>query len=326
MYRIPENFIFILVPWVGLALLLINGCILVTLFLKGVRTKDPFFQGLRQIERWTHLFIILFSVYGVFVYANGTLDTSSPLEETSEVLEISEQRVKIHRDYYLSWASVRSWVDSDQTVRLPLWPSEEGKLWPGQPVLMKVRRGFFDVPWVLSIAWDEEKKYQAILKAIPTAAGTWKNLVHYYLDRKNWRQARLTAQEYLYVYPNDVEFASSIAAVLGQAFLYRESIALLEPIVARHPDATSLVLLGSAYSRTGRQAEGVKLIKAAIPYDPDNVWTYYDLAFAYKRMGRVKEAVENFEQVLKRRPNFPEIEQQIKLLRKTTPAQSSKPN
>ncbi|MGH3372767.1 MAG: tetratricopeptide repeat protein [Nocardioidaceae bacterium] len=46
--------------------------------------------------------------------------------------------------------------------------------------------------------------------------------------------------------------------------------------------------------------------------NPETFWGYYHLAYAYRYAGQPTEAAAMFREVLKRRPDYPEIEQELR--------------
>ncbi len=321
-YRVPGPIILILLPSIGVVLTALNFILLLSHFLISLPSDDPLRRLLKQIERGITNLIFLFFIYSAVIFVNGRSDTTLPIEHTATVVAINENRLNIGSISALPWVELTSWEGKNKSKHLLLGWREKEWIWPGQPVLIQIRQGLFGIPWVFKLERDKEKYYQKILEAVPNAAETWKDLTRFYLDRKKWKQAAETAEDYLKIYPKDYEFAKGTAAVLGQAHQNAEMIALLEPFLSQaslskkqNYELYNLVGWGAHY--LGDNSRAVKLSEASIPFDPENWWAYYQLGYIYHHTGKPKEAIAMFKKVLERRPGFPEIEQQLSLLQKT---------
>jgi len=110
-------------------------------------------------------------------------------------------------------------------------------------------------------------------------------------------------------------FAMDAAGVFGQARRHADVVALLEPFIERRPNYMVYNYVGFALGYLGRKREAVALLRKSIPLEPDNFWAYYHLGYVYAYAGDAAEAVEMFEKVLVLRPNFPEIQEQLRQLR-----------
>ncbi len=323
-YRIPGRFLFLVLPWIGVALSALSLVLLLGHLLKRAPAEDPFRQVFHRIEQWATLLICAFIFYSILLYVNGKWDNSQPTDKTTEILEISGGEINLGWLIPYSWAELRSWEHPDRAERLFLLGEEQRKLWPGQHVVVQVRQGYLGLPWVSKIERDDEKHYLEILQLVPTAAEAWKDLIYFYLDRRRWKEAFRTTQDYLKIYPNDYEFASSVASSFAISRLYVEAVAILEPFVTRRPSYEVYNLVGFDLAKTGNYTRAVELLKASIPLDPDNWVAYYHLGYVLRDMSKPEEAVVMFEKVLERRPNIPEVKEQIRILRqKIAPQRSS---
>jgi tetratricopeptide (TPR) repeat protein len=268
------------------------------------------------MEHAALLFVGGFVLYGLVLFFNGTLDSSPPMEAASEIVDIGGGEVELWGFLPYSWGSLRSWRREGGTERIFLTRTERSRAWPGQAILVKVRKGYLGIPWVSALERDQEKYARRVLEIAPTAAGPRKNLIRFYLERRRWKEAAAAGQEYLQLYPNDYDFISGVAAALGVARQDAEALSLLEPFVARQPNYELLNMVGWMLHRAGQSARGIALLESSIPLDPDSWWAYYHLGYAYRDVGRLEDAVAMFQKVLERRPNYPEIEQQLQFLRR----------
>jgi len=82
-------------------------------------------------------------------------------------------------DFPVSWIDLRA---ADGTLeRITLIAGKDG-VWagyvdPGQAVVVRVRAGFFGIPWIESVALDEERRTELLVEAAPSAAQPRRALV-----------------------------------------------------------------------------------------------------------------------------------------------------
>ena len=123
-YRVPGRFVFLLLPWVGLALGALSFIFLAT-SLAGHRitTETAVLRALGQIQWWAGLLILVFVCYSVFLYANGKLDSSLPVDRRAEVLEIVGEEIDLGSLVPYTWAELRLRDDPGRPIRLS-WRAE----------------------------------------------------------------------------------------------------------------------------------------------------------------------------------------------------------
>jgi len=173
--------------------------------------------------------------------------------------------------------------------------------------------GGFGLPRIERIARDEETRHRAVLALAPDAAASWAALASLYAQRRQWPQALEAARGYLRS-SADVSPIESIAAQLFQARDYSRSLEFSRLVFERSRSFKSLVFLGWTLAKLGRHEQSLPLLEEAVRMNPDTFWGYYHLGYAYQYAGKRAEAAAMFREVLKRRPDFPEIEQQLRSL------------
>jgi tetratricopeptide (TPR) repeat protein len=310
-YRVPSTWLFVLLPWVTYALLIIRCLGLAAVLLGGGALPHP----LNQLQRIAGWLVQVFAIYSVALVINAKFDQSIPVDQRSKVLQAWSAELDLGRVVPLAAIGLESWRHPGQVERLLVWEKERRRFWPGQPIVLQMRKGALGLPWVFRIERDEVEHARQVLKAIPTASEPWKNLVNFSLDHQQWEEAFTAAQAYLQLYPHDYDFAESTAAVFGQARRHREVVELMRPFLKSHPTYDAYNFVGFALGHLGRRDEGIALIRQSIPLDPESFWAYYHLGYLYRWSGQRAEAAAMFEEVLKRRPNFPEIQAQLTELR-----------
>jgi tetratricopeptide (TPR) repeat protein len=177
-----------------------------------------------------------------------------------------------------------------------------------------VRSGAVGLPWVVRIERDDEQYWKMVLTELPTSAEAWKRLITFYLTHHRVKDAAQAAQRYVELRPDDHEYICDIAGMIAVGGLQKQARALLEPLVAGHPNYWVNNVLAFLLHKQGDDTQSVKLYQAAIKMEPENAQAYFELGYAYKDMGRPEEAIAMFKKVLQYRPIFPEIDEQIRML------------
>jgi hypothetical protein len=308
-YRVPGRFLF-LIPWIGAVLSALGLIFLINDLLMGV-PDHPLRKAFGGLERLANLLIQVFVCYSLFLYLNGKLDTSDPVEHPSEILSISGGEITFGPTIPYMWAGLRSWENPNRTERLLLRRGEQHGLWGGEVVLVRIHSGYFGVPWISQLVQDEEKYDREMIRLVPTSSTAWKRLIDFYLDRQDWNKAGKTAWAYLKTYPNDYDLALDVGVALDQSGRHYEGISFLEYVSAKKPTYEIYQFLGSALNDAGEQTRAEAILESSIPLNPDNWEAYYHLGYIYSDLGKYKEAAEMFEKVMERQPRFPEVQAQI---------------
>lgn len=260
-YRVPGRALFLLLPALGLALAVLSLVVLVNHLLGRGRNDDPYRRVFRAVDRGATAIVLIFLALSTFVFLNGFLDRSPAVERTSEVVVMDRGEVDLGWRVGYGWAGLGSWHTPGGLERLLLWDAEHDRLWVGQAVIARTRRGAFGVEWVERVERDEESHNRRILAVAPTASRAWKGLVRFYLDRLRWQEALAAARDYLALYPNDLDFAMDAAGVFGQARRHADVVALLEPFIERRPNYLLYNYVGFALGYLGKKREAVALLR-----------------------------------------------------------------
>lgn len=320
-YRVPGHALFVILPWVNTALAAWSLAWWLGVLVLRLPSAGPLQRALLQAWAGVCAVILLFAAYGAVLFVNGRWDRSRLAEHASVVKDV--RGVDTELGYVLPpWIELQAWAGRG-TTRLPLRWSERDEFWASQPVLVQVRTGALGIPWVARIERDEERQSRRILQSIPTAAVAWKNLTDFYLRRSRWAEGKAALLDYLKLYPNDYEFARGCSVSFVLARRSADAVEIMEPFLERRPSYELYNILGFEYHKLGRRDRAVELLEASILLDPEPFDAYYHLGYVYSAMGKPQQAVAMFEEVLKRRPNFPEITAQVDRLRKQTVSQPS---
>ncbi|NOY84382.1 MAG: tetratricopeptide repeat protein [Nitrospirae bacterium] len=309
-YRVSASFLFLLLPWIGIALAAMSLFILIDAYIPSLFANTPFKKTLNKIEWGTQFVIRIFVYYSLFLLGNGLLDLAPPRDRTAKIESIysGEWNLDLPIPYQLA---TLSFSDSEEKTHFLLNARERRRLWGGESVVIVSHAGYFGLPWISRIEQDVEIYSKKILALTPTASGAWRNLIQFYMDHERWPEAGDTTQDYLNIYPNDDAFALNVAGTLNVAGQYSDGIPILEHIVGRRPTYKAYQLLGYALSWSGKRARAAMFLEKSIPLNPVHWEAYYHLGYVYYDSGKLKKAEENFIKLLERRPHFPEIEKML---------------
>jgi tetratricopeptide (TPR) repeat protein len=116
----------------------------------------------------------------------------------------------------------------------------------------------------------------------------------------------------LYSLAGRKSLAVFLAAAVGLGFLtwrrnqdYRSEIAIRAAGVAAFPDEPETHFnMAVALERLGRVQEAIGQYDQALQLKPDYAWAHYNLGVTLARLGRVPEAVDHYEQALRTRPDY----------------------
>jgi Tetratricopeptide repeat len=273
--------------------------------------------GLRWLQGAALVVIGTFLLWSVVVFVNGASDWSVPVEHDSEVVAIVMTVVDTGLGDLVPHAQteLRSWRSPGRLERLVLAPGENSRIWIGQPVRVHVHPGYLRVPWVSALELDEVRHARQILQVSPTAFHAMKQLFTALLQRRQWEEALAVGRLFVQAYPDDVGGIEHIAGLLGVAGRYGDQIELIEPLVARRPEYTTLCMLGFALDRSGNHGRAIEVLKRATRIRPDDFLALHFLGEAYTALGRREEAIAAYEAELVVRPGSAEIRRRIRALR-----------
>jgi Flp pilus assembly protein TadD len=314
-YRAPQRFPIVLLAVLSMAataMMVFLG--LVELYhALGGRPRHP--RAVAVGHRLGTLTILGFTVWGVFLFANGTLDRSEPVAQATEIVEIGIGESELGLVLPFTWATVRSWQGAPHPVRMLLRRDERRRLWAAQPVVVLIHRGFFGVPWVAAIEPDFDRQSRELLTLLPDAVEIWKRLALFNLRIGRFDEARQATSEYVARFPDDPEFPVHVAGVLTTRERFADVVTLLTPVAAAHPHPGAYMYLGYALGMQGRRAEGLAYLERARDMTPDSWWPHYALGWVYAALGDTPNAVRSFERTLQLRPGLADVEQQLQRLR-----------
>src|SRR3989454_3895738 len=152
----PSRFLFILIPYVSAALMFLSVVVLVNHLLRGVREDDPARTVFRIAEQVSGVLVRAYVLYSLLLFANAALDRTVAEPREADVVEIAGDSLDLGRIPF-RWIALRPVKDAGRVERV-LLSRVDPPLWPGEPVLLDVRPGFFRLPWIARISLDDVRQ------------------------------------------------------------------------------------------------------------------------------------------------------------------------
>ena len=299
------------IAWAGVALAVLSACLVVRGWIE--LRYEPSHESMVTVDRAAKVALWLVRAYvlwSVVLLANAMLDSSPAELRRGTVERISRGEAYLSRFVPLAWADVAL---EGERRRVLLRPPEAETLWGGQAVELTFHRGGLGLARVADVARDEEARHRAVLAQSPTASGSWAGLLKLYAGRERWAEALEAARGYLSA-SADVSPVSEVAAQRFQRGDYKRAAEFSRLIFERSKSFKSHIFLGWTLAKLGQHGEALPLLRTAVELDPETFWGYYHLGYAYKYAGDGANAAAMFREVLKRRPHYPEIEQELRTL------------
>jgi len=318
-YRVPSEFLFILIPWIGVGLTILEIIFLTNIFLSRSHESDEAHEIIHRIGQWGHYALLVFIGYSLVIFVNGQGNSGALIPQKSKIRTIADVQDDWLRYVPYTWFELQSWEDPENTVRIFWEPDVDDQLYPGQPVLVQLQKGLLGIPWVKEVVADKEAYARRVFKISPTASGAWQELVDYYLDTHQWDNALKAAQHYMRLFPQDLGSADGWAVEFNVARQWQKTLALVEPYI----DSPGGYRLANHYGwflgQNGTPEEtkrAVAVLKSAMSREPNEWEAPYHLGFILSWNGQPKEALEAFEYLQTLRRGSPDVINEMAKLRR----------
>jgi len=134
-----------------------------------------------------------------------------------------------------------------------------------------------------------------------TTALPYSLLCNVYTLQRQYAKAIEEGKKAIALNPNSADANVHLARALIFADGSEEAILLIQKATRLNPFAPSYYfhLLGHAYCVTGQYGEAISVCKKALSRQPDNMYAHIFLAVAHSSLGRMEEARNEIEEVLK---------------------------
>jgi hypothetical protein len=158
--------------------------------------------------------VAVYGIYSTVLSFNGSLDSPGAVAHKRELVAVTTVHAPLNVP--VSWIDVRS--ADGRLERITLLPGKDG-VWagyvdPGQPVVVRVRPGFFGIPWIEQVSVDQERRMEQLVEAAPSAAVPRRALIGMRLHQGRWAEAVEHTRAHLRYYPREKAFAATVAATL----------------------------------------------------------------------------------------------------------------
>jgi hypothetical protein len=324
-YRVPDRFLGIVIAAVTVA-----GAGLTVVFwvLTVFENLGAAPEHRRPVDRGFQvcaLVVLGFAFYSLYLFTNGKFDLSDPVPHRVKLVGIAHDESALGPSTPFAWMTLTSWRAPDRTESLLVRWNEQERLWPGQPVVVLERQGFYGTRWVSAVEPDLEAQSEEILRLTPGARQVWKDLAWFHVRLLRFDAARKAASEYIARTPDDAEVPFQIASAMLGRDRFTEIAAILEPVAQRHERFDVYAVYGYAVAMQGNR-DGLRYLERAVAMRPSHWWPHYALGHAYGVHGDAQRAVASFERALALRPGLADVLARLPALREQAARQRGAQN
>jgi tetratricopeptide (TPR) repeat protein len=235
-------------------------------------------------------------------------------EKRKAVIEATGSALTFGTDFSRhAWARIAPAAAGQLAMTVLLSHEEAGKLWPGQAVELEIKAGLLGLDRITAVRMDEEAKLLAMLEVAPTATVALSGLTRIFAESGRMDRAEAMARRFVEV-SDDPKPIWHIGATLFQRHQLQDAYRFMRMVYEKKPDTENTITVGWTLAKLGRREEGLPYLEKAVAMEPNNYFTHYHIAYVQMEMGRKEDAIASFRNVLKLKPNFPEIEQALKQL------------
>jgi tetratricopeptide (TPR) repeat protein len=299
------------IAWAGVALAVVAASLTVRGWIE--RRLAPSHEAVVAVDRAASValwLVRLYVLWSVVLLANAVLDGSNATTRRANIGALSRGEAYFASFVPLAWADL-VFADSGERRRVLLNAREAEALWGGQAVEVQLHAGALSLTRIDSVVPDAEARHRAVVAIAPDAAGSWAALATLYAKRERWPESVEAARNYLRA-SSESGTVQDLAAERFQRGDLARAAEFSRLIFERDKSFKSHIFLGWTLSKLGQHKEALPLLRAAVELNPETFWGYYHLAYAYRYAGQPAEAAAMFREVLKRRPDYPEIEQELR--------------
>lgn len=301
--------------WINIGILVLCLFVLLIRLLARHWPEKPALTRFRPILIYGDILALVFIGYGLLLYLNGTLDTSQPSRQSSEVLALIEEPFHIGKWGHPTYVGLRFWKNPSNEEYVWVRQDKPEHLLLGQLIFADVCPGVLGIPWISNIETDQEGLRRKAWRMAPDDPQIVKFVIANDLIQKRWQEVLAGSEKYLQENPGDSQFAVMTADGLSRMGRSKEAVSLLEHLVAQRANYKVYLALAGHLRSAGNLAREAEFLQTALKMDPDNFEGYYMLAYALKDLGRDEEALVAFERMLAISPGYPGIEQQMAQIR-----------
>lgn len=321
-YRVPDRFLAIVLGALTAASAGLTIVSWVAAVFTGLSAAPQQHAWIERAYRACALVVLGVTFYSLYLFTNGKFDLSDPVPHATTLVDMAHDEETLGPSTPFTWMTLTSWRDPKRTERVLMRWDERRRLWPGQPVVVLERAGFYGRRWVSAVEPNVEVQSREILRLAPDALQIWKDLALFHVRLLRFDDARRAASEYVRRAPHDADFPAQITSAMMGRDRFGEIAAILKPVVQRHERMDIYASYGYALAMQG-QREGLKYLEHAAALQPNHWWPHYALGHAYGVHRDYQRALSSFERALQLRPGLGDVTQLLPGLRQQAAQQRS---
>lgn len=145
--------------------------------------------------------------------------------------------------------------------------------------------------------------FKKVIELNPNDSEAYFNLGGFYAKRKYTDDAIMSFEKYVSLNTNNAKAFYNLGCLYGEKKLYDKAIANYQQAVKVNPDyADAYYNLGVTYNDKGMFDESIEVFKKVLSLSPENSEAQYNLAFAYNMKGLYDEAAATCQKLLEGSP------------------------
>ena len=298
-------------PWPILGI--VNTLVIVLcLLVLGIRLvarfspEKPIWLALKPLLHIGDVTALIFITCGVTIYLNGELEGAPPQTLQADVIQVSEEPIRLGRWWPAGWIKValRDAASSEQYLHVD--EARFQTVLPGESVSMWVYKGAFGVPWVelKSLRPDAQATVRSLVERGAKDSLLKKWLASNELVGGRFKPALKFAKDYFEQEPTDYYFAMTVAGYAVRNGNPALAVQMIEPFVYRYYNYNLYCNFAGFLVSNQDPIRGMDYMKAAAGIDPDQSEAYHLLGHAYKKSGQEAESMAAFKRLVQLQPQY----------------------
>jgi tetratricopeptide (TPR) repeat protein len=157
--------------------------------------------------------------------------------------------------------------------------------------------------------------FKKALDKEPRAIEPLQGLMTAYFVNKQSDQAETYLEKHVKEHPDQLHAQELLGALYRQVKKYPEAVQTLEGVLEKQPDRISTYReLAQVYTAKGEPGQIGALLARGLQKNPDNVDLLVLQAQDFQTTGKIKEALENYDKLVKLQPNSPVLKNNLAAL------------
>lgn len=310
-YRIAAGDVTVMLYWVGVVCATLSILNFVSLVAEDLLPpENPLSIVLDRLRAFTVTIVILYFCGAVALFINAW--SNKPIQMIKGNVVAKGTTLTFAESFSRhAWVKMRAKDGSEWTTLLK-W-QENQNVWPSLAVEVGTREGTLGLPVVITIERDAEIRALEILAVTPTATTALEELIYLYSNTGRINEA-LDRSRQLLSFRKAGDSVWRAGSKLFQRGNLSDAIQFFKLAFEASPTQTHTTTYGWVLVKLGRAEEGLPYLQQAVEMDRTHMYSHYHLAYTLLQVGRHDEAIASFREVLKLKPGYPEIIQQLQKL------------